>query len=208
MARYRDAVCRLCRREGMKLFLKGERCFTPKCSIQRRNQPPGMHPWNRGSKKDYGKQLREKQKAKRYYGILDSQFKKYFKEAERLKGDTGQNLLILLERRLDNVVRRLGFGVSIAQARQLVVHRHIMVNGKIVDRPSYQVKQGDIIAPSSKESSQKLVKENLELGQGLEMPTWLNLDAESLQGTVVEMPIRDEIPIEIHEQLIVEFSSR
>lgn len=208
MARYRDAVCKLCRREGMKLFLKGERCFTPKCAIQRRNQPPGMHPWNRGSKKDYGRQLREKQKVKRYYGILDAQFKKYFKEAERLKGDTGQNLLILLERRLDNVVRRLGFGCSIAQARQLVAHRHIHVNGKVLDRPSYQVKQGDVITPSPKESSQKLIKNNLELGQGLEMPTWLTLDGDSLKGIVVEMPLRDEVPIEIHEQLIVEFSSR
>lgn len=206
MARYNDAVCRLCRREGMKLFLKGNRCNTAKCAIQKRNSPPGVHPWNR-AKKDYGKQLREKQKAKRYYGVMDKQFKKYFKEADRLRGDTGENLLLLLERRIDNVLRRLGFASSIAQARQLIIHRHVKVNGVTVKSPSFQVRKGDTITPVDKEKSKKLIQGILEDLQEKTLPSWLSLDEGDLVGKVIELPNRGEVPVEIQEQLIVEFSS-
>ena len=208
MARYTDAVCRLCRRERMKLYLKGERCFTAKCAIQRRNQIPGMHPWSRGAKKEYGERLREKQKVKRFYGILDAQFRRFYEMAEKQRGDTGINLLILLERRLDNVVRRAHFAVSVRQARQFVVHRHIAVNGKIIDIPSYLLKPGDVISPAQRETSKRLVQEAYESGIGLEIPSWLSIDEENLTAKMIEMPNREEVPIEVREQLIVEFASK
>ncbi|RME03217.1 MAG: 30S ribosomal protein S4 [Planctomycetota bacterium] len=207
MARYTDAVCRLCRREGMKLFLKGERCFTRKCAFERRPSIPGVHPWKR-QKTEYGRRLREKQKVKRYYGILDKQFKKYFRQAERLRGDTGLNLLLLLERRLDNVLRRLGLAVSVAQARQFILHRHILLNNRLATRPSILVKKGDTISVAEKEKSQNLIKQNLNANTDLEPATWLSFSEDTLEGVVLELPIREEIPIQIEEQLIVEFASK
>ena len=208
MARYRGAVCRLCRREGAKLFLKGERCFTDKCALERRPYPPGQHGQMRTKKTEYGLLLREKQKLKRIYGVLEKQFRRYFAEAERRKGVTGETLLVLLERRLDNVVYRMGFANSRNQARQLVRHGHVMVNGRKVDIPSYQVKVGDVIKIREKSREIPLIKEALEGRARRGVPSWLEVDAERLEGKIKAMPTREEIAIPVQEQLIVEFYSK
>lgn len=208
MARYTGSVCRLCRREGCKLFLKGEKCYGPNCSVGKRPTPPGEHGQARQRKQsEYGIQLREKQKARRAYGILEKQFHHYFKEAERMKGITGENLLVLLERRLDNVVYRLGFGASRPQARQLVLHGHIRVNGKKVNVPSYQVSTGDVISIREKSAESDHFKA-LREGTGRVIPKWLTVDAENLKATVDAMPTREDIDLTIQESLIVELYSR
>jgi small subunit ribosomal protein S4 len=211
MARYNDAVCKQCRREGEKLFLKGERCLTPKCAVERRPYPPGLHGRQaqfRRKVSDYGLQLRAKQKAKRVYGVLERQFRRYFREAERRRGLTGTNLLVLLESRLDNVVYRLGFAFSRPQARQLVRHGHFEVNGRKVNIPSYLVQQGDVIAV--RRGSRKLMGFK-EIALDLEhraVPDWLSRDEETMSGRVMSMPEREDIDITINEQLIVEYYSR
>jgi len=207
MARYREAKCRLCRREGMKLFLKGARCFTDKCAIERRNYPPGQHGLNRGKLTPYGVQLREKQKCKRIYGVLESQFRKYFQWAEREKGVTGENLLRLLELRLDNVVHRLGFATSRRESRQMVAHGHFQVNGRKVSIPSLLVKVGDVVQlrPNSKQAVR--IEDNLGGGRA-QTPQWLDLDVEGKKGTVRSLPLRDDIQIPVAEQLIVELYSK
>ena len=209
MAKYTGAVCRMCRREGQKLFLKGDRCYTNKCAIDRRSYAPGMHGQNRGKKPtEFGIQLREKQKARRIYGVLEKQFRGYFDKASRQKGMTGENLLRLLERRLDNVVYRLGFAASRAEARQMVTHGHITVNGKRVGIPSYLVKVGEVI--SIKETSRDIprIKEMAETLKERTAPAWLSLDVNTLSGTVINLPSREEIQIPIEEHLIVEKYSR
>ena len=209
MAKYTGAVCRMCRREGQKLFLKGDRCYTNKCAIDRRSYAPGMHGQNRGKKPtEFGIQLREKQKARRVYGVLERQFRGYFDKATRQKGMTGENLLRLLERRLDNVVYRLGFAASRAEARQMVTHGHITVNGKRVNIPSYLVNVGEVI--SIKESSRDIprIKEMAEIIKDRTVPAWLSLDVNTLSGTVIKLPAREEIQVPIEEQLIVEKYSR
>lgn len=207
MARYTGAVCRLCRREGLKLFLKGSRCFTEKCAIERRNYPPGQHGLNRGKLTPFGIQLREKQKAKRIYGVLETQFRRYFHAAEREKGITGENLLKQLERRLDNVVHRLGFAASRREGRQMVAHGQFEVNGHKVSVPSYLVKVGDVvkIRPSSKMAAR--MDENLNAGRGA-VPQWLDLDAAERKGTVRSFPLREDIQVPVSEQLIVELYSK
>jgi len=208
MARYTGSVCRLCRREGCKLFLKGEKCYGSKCAIDVRHTVPGEHGQARQRKQsEYGMQLREKQKAKRTYGVLEGQFHKYFEEADRQKGITGENLLVLLERRLDNVVYRLGFGVSRPMARQIVRHGHIRVNGKKVDIPSYLVKAGDVITVREKSAESEHFKA-LREGTGKVMPQWLTIDAAELKATVVAMPKREDVDLTIQENLIVELYSR
>ena len=207
MARYREAVCRQCRREGIKLFLKGARCFTDKCAIERRNYPPGQHGLNRGKLTPYGVQLREKQKCKRIYGVLESQFRKYFQWAEREKGVTGENLLRLLELRLDNVVHRLGFATSRRESRQMVAHGHFQVNGRKVSIPSLLVKVGDVVQlrPNSKQAPR--IEDNLGGGRA-QTPQWLDLDVEGKKGTVRSLPLREDIQIPVAEQLIVELYSK
>ena len=208
MARYTGSVCRLCRREGCKLFLKGEKCYGSKCAIDQRPTPPGEHGQARQRKQsEYGMQLREKQKAKRAYGVLENQFHHYFEEAERQKGIAGENLLIMLERRLDNVVYRLGFGSSRAQARQIVRHGHIRVNGKKVDIPSYLVKAGDVISVRETSAESEHFKA-LREGTGRVVPQWLTIDAQNLKATVAAMPKREDIDLTIQENLIVELYSR
>ncbi len=207
MARYTGAVCRLCRREGLKLFLKGSRCFTEKCAIERRNYPPGQHGLGRSKRSAYGEQLREKQKAKRIYGLLEGQFRRYFERAERERGVTGENLLRLLERRLDNVVFRLGFGASRAEARQIVRHGHIQVNGRKVSLPSFLIKVGDQIQLRSNSSLQERVAENLSAGRG-QVPQWMELSPAEKRAVVRSLPLRDDIQIPVQEQLIVELYSK
>ena len=208
MARYTDAVCRLCRREGQKLFLKGQRCYSAKCSIEKRAYAPGQHGQSRKKLSGYGQQLREKQKAKRYYGVLEKQFAHYFEIAEKKAGVTGENLLQVLESRFDNVIYRLGFGLSRAEARQLVVHGHFLINGKKVDIPSYLVSEGDVI--TIKESSRSLpkIKAVLEQTEGKTVPKWLDLDTNTLQAKVVTLANRDDIDLEVEEHLIVELYSK
>ena len=208
MARYTKSVCRLCRRENLKLFLKGERCYTEKCAIERRNYPPGQHGQNRRKFSDYGSQLREKQKVKRLYGILENQFRNTFKEADRRKGITGETLLSLLERRLDNTVYRLGFANSRNEARQLVNHNHFLVNQTKVNIPSYLVKPGDAI--QLREKSKKVVRilEALEGVGRRGVPQWLELDKEQLKGSIKGLPTRGEVTIPIQEKLIVELYSK
>jgi len=207
MARYTEAVCRLCRRENQKLFLKGDRCYSAKCPVIKRGSTPGQHGKSRKKTSEYGLQLREKQKARRTYGILEKQFHNYFEKAERMKGVSGENMLSLLERRLDNVVFRIGFGDSRAQARQIVNHGHITVNGKKVDIPSFIVKAGDII--SVKESSQAIEKlKDLRQGTTRLIPSWLELNSADLTAKVISLPKRDEIDLSIAEHLIVELYSK
>ena len=208
MARYTKSVCRLCRRENLKLFLKGERCYTEKCAIDRRNYPPGQHGQSRKKFSDYGTQLREKQKVKRLYGILENQFRNTFKEADRQKGITGEILLSLLERRLDNTVYRLGFANSRNEARQLVNHNHFLVNQTKVNIPSYLVKPGDAI--QLREKSKKVVRilEALEGVARRGVPQWLELDKEQLKGSVKGLPTRGDITLPIQEKLIVELYSK
>jgi small subunit ribosomal protein S4 len=207
VARYTGPVCRLCRREGLKLFLKGSRCFTEKCAIERRNYPPGQHGLGRSKPSPYAQQLREKQKAKRIYGLLEGQFRLYFARAEREKGVTGENLLRFLERRLDNVVFRLGFAASRAEARQSVTHGHIQVNGRKVSLPSFLVKVGDQVQLRATSSLADRVAENLSAGRG-QVPQWLELSPAEKRGGVRGLPLRDDIQIPVQEQLIVELYSK
>jgi small subunit ribosomal protein S4 len=208
MARYTGPVCRICRRAGMKLFLKGERCFGPKCGVERRPTPPGTQTQRRRKVSEYGLQLREKQKARSIYGVLEAQFRKHFSEAERRPGMTGENLLRILETRLDNVVYRLGFGDSRAQARQLVRHGHIALNGRRTDIPSALVKPNDVVevAPGSRDS--EYFKTQRERLAKKSVPRWLDLDLASMRGRVLSAPGRDDIDTSINEQLVVEFYSR
>jgi small subunit ribosomal protein S4 len=208
MAKYKDAVCRLCRREGVKLFLKGPRCYAGKCAISRREYAPGQHGQGRIKLSDYGLQLREKQKVKRIYGVLERQFRKYFKIAEKSKGVTGEVLLQLLERRLDNVVLKAGFALSGSQARQTVTHRHVKVNGRILDIPSYTVKVGDTIKITVKEGALKHIKANMELSKDKTAPKWMAVDQSSLEVKILKLPNRDDIGFQIQEQLIVELYSK
>ncbi len=208
MARYTGPLCRLCRREGTKLFLKGDRCFTDKCSFERRKYPPGEHGMKRSKLSDYGLQLREKQKVKRIYGVLERQFKRYFEEAQRKKGVTGEALLQFLEQRLDNIVYRLGFGVNRRQARQLVNHGHIMVNGRVVDIPSYRVRPGDVIEVRPESRKIPFIEENLSKVEHRGIPEWLELDAENFRGKLLKVPERHEIPVDVQEHLIVELYSK
>jgi len=209
MAKYTEPVCRLCRREGQKLFLKGDRCYTNKCAIDRRSYAPGMHGQNRGKKpSEYGLQLREKQKARRIYGVLEKQFRGYFAKAARQKGMTGENLLRLLERRLDNVVYRLGFASSRPEARQFVTHGHITVNGKRVDIASYLVSVGEVISIKEKSRDLNRIKEIIETLKDKAVPAWLSLDVNTVSGTVINLPTREDIQIQIEEHLIVEKYSR
>ncbi|MCA2004668.1 MAG: 30S ribosomal protein S4 [Ignavibacterium sp.] len=208
MARYTDSVCKLCRRERQKLFLKGQKCFTDKCPIEQRNYPPGQHGVSRRAKiSEYGVQLREKQKIKRIYGLLETQFRNYFEKAIKQKGKTGENLVKLLERRLDNVVYRIGFASSRKQARQLIKHRHFMVNNQLVDIPSYLLNPGDVIQVKEKSkkldaihNSLKRVKDNTY--------NWITVDKASLSGTFVQIPERADIPLNANEQLVVELYSK
>ncbi len=208
MARHTGPVCRLCRREGMKLFLKGARCDTPKCGVERRDSAPGMHQYRRGKLTDYGLHLREKQKVKHYYGILERQFRRYFAEAERSKGNTGETLMSLLERRLDNIVRRLGFGQSPAQARQIVAHGHITVNGRRVDVPSYLVRPGDVVRVKNRAKSLQAVQANLAENRK-DVPDFLTLnDGPIPEGRVVRLPESFDVSIPVQTQLIVELCSK
>jgi small subunit ribosomal protein S4 len=209
LARHRDAVCRLCRREGQKLFLKGLRCFTEKCAIEKRNFVPGQHGQSRRPKvAGYGLQLREKQKVKRIYGVLEDQFRGYFETADRTKGITGEVLLQLLERRLDNVVYRLGLSTSRPQARQLVRHGHFQVNGKKVDIPSYSVRQGDVVTVIGRSQKNPTIEHAMEEVKGRGIPGWLSFDANSGTGRIVSMPTREQINLPVQEQLIVELYSK
>ena len=208
MARYIDASCKLCRREGQKLFLKGERCYTNKCAVGRRPYAPGQHGAQRKKISEYGLQLREKQKAKRFYGLLESQFRKYFEIANRKKGVTGENLLQLLESRLDNVVYRLGFGTTRAEARQLVTHGHFTVNGKKLNIPSYIVKVGDTVDVSEKGKKSVRFKEILDITGAKIVPKWLEVDQENLKGKIVALPAREDIDLNVQEHLIVELYSK
>jgi len=208
LARYREAVCRLCRREGVELYLKGDRCFTDKCAIKRRGYPPGQHGQRRPKHSDYGVQLREKQKAKRIYGILEKQFRNYFEKAERMKGKTGDNLLILLERRLDSVVYKLGFAQTRRESRQIVRHGHFAVNGRKVNIPSYQVRAGDVIELREKSRKIPNVNEALDAVVRKGIPPWLDLVREEFKGVVKALPVRTDIQEPIQEQLIVELYSK
>ena len=208
MARYTDEQCRICRREGQKLFLKGSRCYSDKCSISRRNYAPGQHGQKRAKLSEYGTQLREKQKTKSYYGVGEKQFRGYFEMASNKKGVTGENLLQILESRLDNVVYRLGFGVSRAQARQLVNHGQFEVNGKKVDIPSYIVKAGDVITVREIKKENSTIKANVEANAARPVPAWLEFNNETLSGKVVRLASREDVDIPVEEHLIVELYSK
>jgi small subunit ribosomal protein S4 len=208
MARYIGPVCKLCRREGVKLFLKGDRCYTDKCAFDRRPYPPGQHGQRRTKVTEYGIRLREKQKVRRIYGVLERQFRKYFAEADRIKGVTGENLLMLLERRLDSACYRLGFAATRSDARQLVRHRHVRVNGKVVSIPSFTVKPGDKVSIHERSRETVRVKTALEGVDRRGVPEWLELDKAEFTGTVKGLPIREAITLPIKEQFIVEFYSR
>ena len=209
MARYVGSACRLCRRENLKLFLKGDRCYTDKCAFERRAYAPGQHGQRRGRKlSDYGIQLREKQKAKRMYGVLEKQFHKYYEKADRQKGITGTNLLILLERRLDNMVYRMGFSSSRSQARQLIRHNHITVNGKKVNIPSFQLEIGDKLEVKESSRQIKAIQDAIETVVRREIPSWLEVDGANFSGLLKAFPNREELTIPISEQLIVELYSK
>ncbi len=208
MSRIIDPKCRLCRREGMKLFLKGQRCFTEKCAVSRRDYPPGVHAQKRTKVTEYGVRLREKQKLKRIYGVGERQFKLYFQEAERLSGNTGENLMVLLERRLDNVVLACGFALSRNHARQLINHGHLRVNGRRVDICSYQVRPGDEVVAGTRENTRKMVGEALEVNKSQSIPAWLSVQSDVLTAKVVGLPRREDVPHPIQEQLIIELCSK
>jgi small subunit ribosomal protein S4 len=208
VARYIGAQCRQCRREGTKLFLKGDKCFGDKCPIENRPFPPGQHGQRRGRLSDYATQLREKQKVRRIYGILEDQFRLYYKEADRRKGSTGENLLQLLEGRLDNVVYRMGFGASRTEARQLVRHNGVTVNGNKVNIPSYQVKPEDVVAIAEKAKNQLRVKSALESAEQRGFSEWVSVDVKKMEGTYRSVPERSDLPSDINEQLIVELYSK
>lgn len=208
MARQMGPVCKLCRREGMKLFLKGERCYTPKCAIDKRAYAPGQHGAGKHKVSEYALHLREKQKARRIYGVLERQFRRYFAKASRARGVTGEALLQILETRLDNVVYRLGFASSRAEARQLVGHGHFEVNGRKVNIPSYHVRAGDQVAVREKSRSLPRLQELARLAAAHRLPDWLSVDPEAMKGTVLRVPAREEIDIPVKEQLIIEHYSR
>ncbi len=208
MARYLGSTCRLCRREATKLFLKGDRCFSEKCAIEKRNYPPGQHGQGRTRFSDYGVQLREKQKVRRMYGLLEKQFRSAFRRAARMKGRSGENLLILLERRLDNVVFRMGFATSRAEARQLVCHGHFLVDGRKAASPSLLVKSGSTVTVREKSHKMLRISSALEALEGRSLPKWLEIDKDAFKGTVKQLPAREDITLPIEEQLIVELYSR
>jgi len=208
LAKYIGSKCRLCRREGEKLFLKGEKCYGSKCAIENRPFPPGQHGQRRGRLSDYATQLREKQKMRRVYGIMEKQFRGYYKEADRLKGSTGDNLLQLLESRLDNVVYRMGFGASRSEARQLVRHNAITVNGRKVNIPSMQVQAGDVVAVAEKARNQLRIKGASEAAQNRGIAEWLEVDTDKLTGTFKSIPERSELPTDIKEHLVIELYSK
>lgn len=208
MARYTNAVCRQCRRENQKLFLKGDRCYTDKCGVSARPYPPGMHGQGRSKTSEYGLQLREKQKAKRYYGVLESQFRKYFDMAERRSGQAGENLLSILESRLDNVVYRLGFAMSRPEARQLVTHGHFTVNGRKVDVPSFLVKPGMVVSVKASSRDLDKIKSNIEANASRQPPKWLDYDAANMLAKVTGVPTKEDIDLPIEEHLIVELYSK
>lgn len=208
MARYTGSVCRLCRREGQKLFLKGERCYTDKCAITRRSYAPGQHGQGRKKLSEYGLQLRAKQMTRRYYGVLESQFRHYYELAEKREGKTGEALLAILETRLDNVVYRLGWAGSRAEARQLVSHGHFNVNGRRVDIPSYLTKQGDVISVNDKSKNSTKMKSILEANGSRPVPKWIDVNRESLEAKIVAVPQRDDIDLSVEETLIVELYSK
>ena len=208
MARNLDAKCRQCRREGEKLFLKGEKCFTDKCPIERRSYPPGQHGQKQSRLSGYATQLREKQKVRRIYGVLERQFRKVYAEADRRKGITGENLLQLLESRLDTVAYRMGFGASRTEARQIVRHNGILVNGKRVNIPSYQCRPGDVIEVAGKAKAQLRIKGAAEAAVGRGIPEWLQVDAKSLKGTFKSLPARTDLPASVNEGLVVELYSK
>jgi len=208
LARYRESACRICRRENIKLFLKGDRCYSDKCAFDRRSYAPGQHGQRRGKVSDYGVQLREKQKVKRNYGLSEKQFRLTFSKADRLKGVTGENLLIVLERRLDNVVYRLGFGSSRSQARQLVRHSHFLVNGKKVNIPSYVIKPNDVVELKEGSRNIQIINDALDAVVRRGIPQWLELDKSGFKGIVKSVPVRDDITMPVQEQLIVELYSK
>lgn len=208
MSRHTESVCKLCRREMTKLFLKGDRCYTDKCAIDRRAYPPGQHGQSKGKASNYAVQMREKQKIRRVYGIQEKQFRKYFKEADRLKGVTGSNLLVLLERRLDNIVYRLGFANSRSQSRQLVRHGHVLVNGERVDIPSYSVSNSDVITVHEKSREIQKIIQALDAVERRGIPAWLELKRQELTGVVKAIPTREDLAMPLQEQLVVEFYSR
>jgi len=208
VAKYTDAKCRLCRRQGEKLFLKGEKCFTAKCAIEKRAFPPGQHGKRRTRLTDYAIQLREKQKVRRMYGVLEKQFRRYYQEADRRKGSTGENLLALLECRLDNVIFRMGIGSSRSEARQLVRHNAITVNGKKVNIPSYQVQPNDVIAVKDEAKKQLRIQASVDFAQQQGLSEWLDFDASKMQGVFKAVPERSDLPAEINENLIVELYSK
>lgn len=208
MARYTGAVCRQCRREGQKLFLKGQKCTTDKCPLSKRDYAPGQHGQGRKKISEYGLQLRAKQKTRRYYGVLEGQFYHYFELANKMQGQAGENLLVLLESRLDNIAYRMGLASSRAQARQFVIHGHYTVNGNRVDIPSYLVKEGDVIALSDKSKTTDSFKSIVEANSGRPVPMWLEMDKNNLSAKVARMPSREEIDLEVQETLIVELYSK
>ena len=208
MARLIDRKCKLCRREGMKLFLKGQRCFADKCALSRRDYPPGVHAQKRIKVTDYGVHLREKQKLKRIYGVLERQFRIYFQDAERMKGNTGENLLSLLERRLDNVVLASGFALSRNHARQMVNHGHFAVNGRRVDVASYRVRPGDTVSVRPREKAKKMVSEAIEVNKSQSVPDWLDVKGDEMTSNIVGVPRREHVPHPIQEQLIIELCSK
>jgi small subunit ribosomal protein S4 len=208
VARYTDSKCRQCRREGGKLFLKGEKCFTEKCPVDKRAYAPGQHGQQKSRLSDYGKQLREKQKLRRIYGVLERQFKNYYQEAARHKGSTGEDLLKMLESRLDNVVYRMGFGISRSEARQLVRHNSVLVNGKRVNIPSYQVRPNDLIEISTSSREQLRIKASLEAAGQRGIPEWLDVDVKAMKGTFKTVPERNDLPSEINESLVVALYSK
>ncbi len=208
MARYREASCRICRREGEKLFLKGDRCYSEKCAVERRKYPPGQHGQGYRKLSDYGVQLREKQKVRKIYGLLERQFRRYFYEAERRKGITGEILLQLVESRLDNIVYRMGFAPNRRRARQLISHGHIVVNGKEINLPSYQVKEGDSVSVKDSSRDMPEIIDSLSKVEHRGIPAWVEVDSVNHTGKVLRIPARDEIQLPIQEQLIVELYSK
>lgn len=208
MARYTGPSCKLCRREGKKLYLKGDRCLTDKCAVTRRSTAPGQHGDKRGKLREYGMQLREKQTAKRYYGVLEGQFRTYFEKADRTEGVTGENLLTLLERRLDNVVYRMGYGASRKEARQAVLHAHFTLNGKKVNVPSLIVRPGDVVAMKEDDKKSVRAKELIEAMQSKQAPKWLEVDKENVVAKVAALPERSDVDFDFNEQLIVELYSK
>lgn len=208
MSRYTGPVCRLCRAEGTKLFLKGDRCYTEKCSLNRKSQRPGQHGQRRTKVSEYGLRLREKQKLRRFYGMNENQFRKFYHSAAKMAGQTGHNFLQLLERRLDNTVYRLGIGSSRRQARQIVLHGHVAVNGRKVDIPSYLVREGDRITIVEASREIPVIRENAEVAASRTLPGWLSFDAERYEGSVLSLPSRDQIDVPVKEQLVVEFYAR